>query len=113
MGEQHWDLSIFQHVAETLRWIGGIQRNICRARFQNCQQANDQLRAVLQANANASFRPHTQVPQITSKLICLAVELQILKLHAFAFQRNLERSSLRLSFKEIMDTEVLRVWKLC
>src|SRR5213078_1023506 len=102
-------LSIVQHEGQSLNWILRVKRDICPPCFQYAQECDNQFQRTRQTDSDQPIWPNAKLLQARGQMIGLLVELLVSHLlltagHGDAFWRLL-----CLPFKELMQTEILRV----
>ncbi|MNY23694.1 hypothetical protein D3C86_1573720 [compost metagenome] len=91
LAQQHVETAVLDHVGQSLARVFRVQRHIGRAAFQHREQADDQLRATTQRQANTFARTGAVVDQAMRQAVGLDIQFAI----AQALTINLQRQRIR------------------
>ena len=76
-GEQHRHLGVFNHQRKAILRIGGIERNIRAACFQNSEQADDKSFRTAHGNAHQLIGPDAELLQTARQAIGAFIQVAI------------------------------------
>src|SRR5262249_6777288 len=81
-----------------------VQRNICAARFENSEQADDHLCAAFHADSDERFWSNTESLKIPRELVCMFVEFSIREMLLAKHDRGGLRRRRNLPLKRVMNS---------
>src|SRR5215204_6374237 len=102
-GQQHGGTAIRQDELNSCFWISRIERNVCRACFQNGEQTGNQASRALGTNGDKRFSPRPRLPQLPADFLRPLVELTVRPTLTLANQGDRFRSALDLCFEQLME----------
>ena len=77
LGDQHRDAGILEHEGEALCGIGGIERQIGAAGFENAEQPDHHLQRALDAQPDHRLRSDAEAAQVMRELVGARIEFGI------------------------------------
>ncbi len=105
--------TVLQHVGNTFRWIGRIQRHITATRLEDRQQTDDHLGTAFNTDTDAGIRLHALLAQGMGQAVGLLVELAIRQALLAVDHCQRFRCALDLCFEQAMNGLLLRVIHCC
>jgi hypothetical protein len=104
VGEQEGDGGIFEQECQALGGIARIQGDISSPGFEDGQQAEHEVEATRQADADRNFRSHSGGSQVTGELIGAPIEVLIAEEVPIKGESNGIGTASDLCFDESMQT---------
>ena len=77
LGNHQASTSVIQHEGDALWGIGGIERQVGAAGFEDAEQPDHHLQRALDAQADDRLRPNAEALQVMRKLIGARIEFTI------------------------------------
>ena len=81
-------VGVVEHHRDTVRRIGGIERHVGPARFQDAEEADHHLQRALDADSHQRLRSHTAPAQLGGDQIRPTVELTVCELRITEHHRD-------------------------
>ncbi|MNO75160.1 hypothetical protein D3C76_661890 [compost metagenome] len=103
LAQQQVETAVLNHVRQALAREFGVQRHIGRAAFQHRQQADDQLRAATQRQADTLAGAGSVFDQAMGQAVGLGIEFAVAQAPAVDLQCQRIRSRGGLSGDAFMD----------
>ena len=75
--QQHRNLGVLQHKSEALSRVGGVERDVGTAGFEDRQQRDDLLKRALDKYPDAHLRCDAQRAQMVGQLVGATVEFAV------------------------------------
>jgi hypothetical protein len=88
LGDEQRHLRILKHKGQTFLGIGGVERHIGAAGFEDAQQPDQQIQGSLDTHPHPHIRPDAQPTQVLRELIGPAIQLAIGKARVVTDQRD-------------------------
>ena len=107
--QHHGRVGILQHERQALLGIRRIQWQPSSAGFENAQNPDERLRAMLHANGHRHLRPHAQRLQVIGQLIGTSVELSIGEFLSLKHDGHAVRRPLDLFLKQLVEALVFGI----
>ena len=106
MCHEHGSARILHHEGEAFARIGGVERDVGTAGFQDAEEGNHHVERAFQAQADECFRFDPKVPQMGRELAGAPVQFAISQHRTRERHRHRVRRAHRLFFKQFVDALV-------
>ena len=106
-GDQQVDAGVLQHVAQPLRRVGRIQRQVGTARLEDGQRSHHGLHRTFQGNADHFLGANTALPQVATEAVGSRLQLGVGYLALARHNSQPVRLSLRPGRKPILHRNEL------
>src|SRR5215813_8867634 len=111
--QQNTYARVASHVVEAFSGIGWIKRHISTTRFENSQDADNQVGGTAKQHTYACFRYNSQSPEMMCKLIGTAIQLSITQPFCAKNQSGVIRNTHCLGLEQSMNVFAGRIAALC
>src|SRR5437763_297864 len=75
--QEHAGPGILEHKREPFPGVGGIERHVGTASFEDAEQSYDHLNRTIHAETHWCLRTHPELPQMICKLVSLCIQIAI------------------------------------